>query len=169
MTATLHPYLGVVQATLQAALCLENCSSQIMERHNKPEVEVRSSQELLLQPVTISRNEKEKVLIEGSINSVRVSIAVKQADEIEKILCHKFTFFMMMRAEKFFILHSKPVKGYDIVFLITNFHTEQMYKHRLLDFVIHFMEKIDKEISETKLSVNAPSHIVAQEFLNENF
>lgn len=28
--------------------------------------------------MTISRNEKEKVLIEGSINSVRVSIAVKQ-------------------------------------------------------------------------------------------
>ena len=38
----------------------------------------RSSKELLLQPVMISRNEKEKVLIEGSINSVRVSIAVKQ-------------------------------------------------------------------------------------------
>lgn len=38
----------------------------------------RSSKELLLQPVLISRNEKEKVLIEGSINSVRVSIAVKQ-------------------------------------------------------------------------------------------
>lgn len=38
----------------------------------------RSSKELLLQPVVISRNEKEKVLIEGSINSVRVSIAVKQ-------------------------------------------------------------------------------------------
>lgn len=38
----------------------------------------RSSKELLLQPVLISRNDKEKVLIEGSINSVRVSIAVKQ-------------------------------------------------------------------------------------------
>ena len=38
----------------------------------------RSSRELLLQPVIISRNDKEKVLIEGSINSVRVSIAVKQ-------------------------------------------------------------------------------------------
>lgn len=38
----------------------------------------RSSKELLLQPVVISRNDKEKVLIEGSINSVRVSIAVKQ-------------------------------------------------------------------------------------------
>lgn len=41
-------------------------------------VSFRSSKELLLQPVVISRNDKEKVLIEGSINSVRVSIAVKQ-------------------------------------------------------------------------------------------
>uniref|UniRef100_F6S5X7 Tubulin tyrosine ligase like 3 n=1 Tax=Macaca mulatta TaxID=9544 RepID=F6S5X7_MACMU len=110
MTATLRPYLSAVRATLQAALCLENFSSQVVERHNKPEVEVRSSKELLLQPVTISRNEKEKVLIEGSINSVRVSIAVKQADEIEKILCHKFMRFMMMRAENFFILRRKPVE-----------------------------------------------------------
>uniref|UniRef100_A0A3B4GYL9 Actin-related protein 2/3 complex subunit 4 n=1 Tax=Pundamilia nyererei TaxID=303518 RepID=A0A3B4GYL9_9CICH len=163
--ATLRPYLNAVRATLQAALCLENFSSQVVERHNKPEVEVRSSKELLLQPVVISRNDKEKVLIEGSINSVRVSIAVKQADEIEKILCHKFMRFMMMRAENFFILRRKPVEGYDISFLITNFHTEQMYKHKLVDFVIHFMEEIDKEISEMKLSVNARARIVAEEFL----
>ncbi|KAK9405975.1 actin-related protein 2/3 complex subunit 4 [Crotalus adamanteus] len=168
MTATLRPYLNAVRATLQAALCLENFSSQVVERHNKPEVEVRSSKELLLQPVIISRNEKEKVLIEGSINSVRVSIAVKQADEIEKILCHKFMRFMMMRAENFFILRRKPVEGYDISFLITNFHTEQMYKHKLVDFVIHFMEEIDKEVSEMKLSVNARARIVAEEFL-KNF
>uniref|UniRef100_A0A3Q2XK22 Actin-related protein 2/3 complex subunit 4 n=2 Tax=Hippocampus comes TaxID=109280 RepID=A0A3Q2XK22_HIPCM len=168
MTATLRPYLNAVRATLQAALCLENFSSQVVERHNKPEVEVRSNKELLLQAVVISRNDKEKVLIEGSINSVRVSIAVKQADEIEKILCHKFMRFMMMRAENFFILRRKPVEGYDISFLITNFHTEQMYKHKLVDFVIHFMEEIDKEISEMKLSVNARARIVAEEFL-KNF
>lgn len=42
----------------------------------------RSSKELLLQPVIISRNDKEKVLIEGSINSVRVSIAVKQVSHV---------------------------------------------------------------------------------------
>uniref|UniRef100_A0A8C6U4L2 Actin related protein 2/3 complex subunit 4 n=1 Tax=Neogobius melanostomus TaxID=47308 RepID=A0A8C6U4L2_9GOBI len=106
-TATLRPYLNAVKATLQAALCLENFSSQVVERHNKPEVEVRSSKELLLQPVVISRNDKEKVLIEGSINSVRVSIAVKQADEIEKILCHKFMRFMMMRAENFLFCGGK--------------------------------------------------------------
>lgn len=40
-TATLRPYLNAVRATLQAALCLENFSSQVVERHNKPEVEVR--------------------------------------------------------------------------------------------------------------------------------
>lgn len=43
MTATLRPYLSAVRATLQAALCLENFSSQVVERHNKPEVEVRAS------------------------------------------------------------------------------------------------------------------------------
>merc|ERR1712002_292238 len=101
MAATLRPYLYAVRHTLTAALCLENFSSQVVERHNKPEIEVRTSKELLLNPVTISRNEKEKVLIEGSVNSLRISIAVKQADEVEKILCRKFMRFMMMRAENF--------------------------------------------------------------------
>ena len=59
-----------------------------------------------------------------------------QADEIEKILCKKLMRFMMQRAENFFILRKKPVEGYDISFLITNFHTETMYKHKLVDFVV---------------------------------
>jgi len=84
MAATLKPYLNAVRHTLTAAMCLENFESQIVERHNKPEVEVKTSKELLLTPVVVSRNEKERVLIEGSINALRVSIAVKQADEIEK-------------------------------------------------------------------------------------
>ncbi|KAK8774230.1 hypothetical protein V5799_011238 [Amblyomma americanum] len=146
-------------------MCLENFSSQVVERHNKPEVEVRSSKELLLTPVVISRNEKEKVLIEASINSLRISIAIKKADDIEHILCHKFMRFMMMRAENFIVLRRKPIEGYDISFLITNFHTEQMYKHKLVDFVIHFMEEIDKEISEMKLALNARARICAEEFL----
>jgi len=50
------------------------------------------------------------VLIEPSINSVRISIKIKQADEIEHILVHKFTRFLTQRAEAFFILRRKPVK-----------------------------------------------------------
>ena len=70
----------------------------------------RQSKEVLLQPLTISRNENERVLIEPSVNSIRLSIKIKQADEIERILCHKFTRFMMQRAESFIVLRRKPVK-----------------------------------------------------------
>lgn len=45
------------------------------------------------------------------------------------------------------------VQGYDISFLITNNHTEEMLKHKLVDFIIEFMEEVDKEISEMKLFV----------------
>lgn len=57
----------------------------------------------------ISRNENERVLIEPSVNSIRMSIKIKQADEIERILCNKFTRFMMQRAESFVVLRRKPV------------------------------------------------------------
>ena len=161
----LKPYLNTVRHTLSAALCVENFPSQVVERHNKPEVEVKTSKELLLTPVVVSRNERERVKIEGSVNSLRISIAIKQSDEIEKLLCHKFTRFMMMRAEDFEILRRKPIPGYDISFLITNFHTEQMLKHKLVDFIISFMEEIDKEISEMRLAVNSRARQCAEEFL----
>ncbi|CRK28918.1 hypothetical protein BN1723_014211, partial [Verticillium longisporum] len=56
-------------------------------------------------------------------------------------------------------------KGYDISFLITNFHTEEMLKHKLVDFIIQFMEEVDKEISEMKLFLNARARFVAESFL----
>jgi actin related protein 2/3 complex subunit 4 len=222
MSTTLRPYLQAVRRTLQAAICLVNFNSQVVERHNKPEVEVRSSKELLLNPVVISRNEKERVLIEASVNAVRISICIKQADDIERILVHKFTRFLMMRADNFVILRRKPVTNsdcgtvtsngtgngsmpgallhsgnhsgsnslssiasskasvhddllnsdeppakYDISFLITNTHTETMYRYKIIDFVIYFMEEIDKEINEMKLSINARARITSEEFLKK--
>lgn len=74
------------------------------------EIEARSSPEVLLTPLTVARNENERVLIEPSVNSVRISIKIKQADEIENILVHKFTRFLEQRAESFFILRRKPIK-----------------------------------------------------------
>lgn len=43
---SLKPYLNAVRHTLTAAMCLENFSSQVIERHNKPEIEIKSSKEL---------------------------------------------------------------------------------------------------------------------------
>ncbi|KAI8982561.1 hypothetical protein BDB01DRAFT_152482 [Pilobolus umbonatus] len=165
MSNTLRPYLTAVRSSLTAALCLDNFSSQVAERHNTPEIESGKSKEIMLNPIVISRNENEKVLIEPSVNSVRVSIKIKQADDLETILCHKFARFLMLRAENFIILRRKPIQGYDISFLITNNHTEQMLKHKLVDFIVHFMEEVDKEISEMKLSVNARARTVAESYL----
>ncbi|KAG8213644.1 hypothetical protein J3R82DRAFT_10334 [Butyriboletus roseoflavus] len=165
MSNVLRPYLAAVRSSLTAALTLENFSSQVVERHNKPEVEARGSKEVLLNPLTISRNENERVLIEPSVNSIRMSIKIKQADEIERILCHKFTRFMMQRAESFVVLRRKPVPGYDISFLITNVHSETMLKHKVVDFIIQFMEEVDREISEMKLSLNARARTVAESYL----
>ncbi|KAJ5772433.1 Actin- protein 2/3 complex subunit 4 [Penicillium odoratum] len=165
-----------VRSSLTAALAISNFASQTSERHNVPEIEAQTSPELILNPLTISRNADERVLIEPSVNSVRVSIRIKQADEIEHILVHKFTRFLQQRAESFFILRRKPIKlagtiandlaqGYDISFLITNVHVEAMLKHKLVDFIIQFMEEVDKEISEMKLFLNARARFVAESFL----
>lgn len=167
MANTLAPYLAAIRNTLDSALCLRNFPSQTVERHNKPEVELRLSKELLLNPILICRNENEKCFIEPSINSTRVSICIKQADEIETILCHKFNRFLMQRAEQFIIMRRVPVEGYDMSFLVVHTHLENLYKHKLIDFIIQFMEDIDKEISEMKISLNARGRIVATEFLKQ--
>src|ERR1700744_1020037 len=110
MSQSLRPYLSAVRSTLTAALSLSNFASQASERHNVPEVEAARSPEVLLNPLTVSRNDNEKDFIEPNINSVRISIKIKQADEIEHILVHKFTRFLNQRAEAFFILRRKPIK-----------------------------------------------------------
>lgn len=125
------------------------------------------SKEMLLNPVLICRNEQEKCFIEPSINSTRVSICIKKADEIETILSHKFNRFLMQRAEQFIVMRRVPVEGYDMSFLVVHQHLENMYKHKLIDFIITFMEDIDKEISEMKISLNARGRIVATEFMKQ--
>ena len=167
MATTNQPYYDTIRTTLTAALSLVNFPSQVVERHNKPEVEIGLSKEIMIKPIKIVRvpsvpnkdepviNKCEKVLIEGSVNSVRVSICIKKSDMTEVILIRRFVSFLQQRADSFFILRRKPVEGYDISFLITNFHTEQLYKCKLIDFVITFMQEIDKEINEMKTSVNS--------------
>jgi actin related protein 2/3 complex subunit 4 len=137
-----------------------------VERHNKPEVEDARSKELLLKPILITRTERESVLIEPSINSVRVSVCIKQADEVERILVRKFAAFLQQRAEQFLVLRRKPVEGYDLSFLITHAHLEKMVKQKLVDFIISFMEDIDREISGMKLSINARARMIANTFMD---
>ena len=68
-------------------------------------------------------------------------------------------------SQAFRVMRRKPVEGYDLSFLLTYSHCEEMYKHKLVDFICTFMEEIDKEINELKLTVNTRGRAVASEFL----
>ncbi|KNZ62316.1 actin-like protein 2/3 complex subunit 4 [Puccinia sorghi] len=173
--------------------------------------------EVLMTPLYISRTPSEFVLIEPSINSVRLSIKIKQADDIEqilylnnpdtaKLLARGVTRFLSLRAENFIILRRKPIKSFDISFLITSRNIESMIRLKVVDFIIQFslpsiyfvdyrnyncsrisrpisflfsyyiyiyflsyrfMEDVDREISEMKLSLNARARIVAESYLTQ--
>merc|ERR1719384_2890887 len=113
------------------------------------------NKELLLQPVVVARSKAEMCFIEASINSVRVSLKIKQSDEMDNMLVDRFSRFLNQRAEEFIILRRKAVPGYDLSFLLTNFHGEQLQRDKLIDFIIHFMSEIDSEIAAMKLAVNS--------------
>ena len=64
-------------------------------------------------------------------------------------------------------MRRKPCPGYSISFLITHSHLERMWKEKLVDFVITFMEEINKEISAMRIALNARARVVAETFLQD--
>ena len=161
----LASYLYAIKRSLQASLCLRNFASEEVERHNKPEIETNMSKRLIGHPITIARSNLEKVLIETSINSSRISIKIKQADDVEEVLVKMFTRFIAQRADQFRIVRRKPIEGYDISFLITNIHVEEMILSKVIDFLITFLLDIDKEISYMKVTLNKRARNCGEEFL----
>ncbi|CAK0830196.1 unnamed protein product [Prorocentrum cordatum] len=165
MAQTLAPYLDVIRHTLSASFCLQSYPSQVVERQSRPEIEFRDTPAVVPRALCIARDENERCLIEPSVNSVRMSIKVRQSDDTERMLCRKFARFFTQRAEHFVILRRKPVEGYDISFLITNTHLEEMQKDRVIDFIIEFMEDIDKEIKDLKIALNTRLRAAATAYM----
>lgn len=165
MAQALNTYLDNIRAALDSALNLRNFPSQQVERHNKPEIEMDRGKELKSPPIELTRSKYEKCLIEPSVNSTRISLKIKQVDDVDRLLSSMFMRFLMLRADQFIILRRKAIKDYDISFLITNTHMEQMYRDKLVDFIITFLQEIDKEINEMKLSVNTRARIAATHFV----
>jgi actin related protein 2/3 complex subunit 4 len=164
MSTAQQPYFDCIKRTLHASLCLTSFPSQVVERHSKPEVEAQTSPELLLNPILICRDEQERVLIETSVNSVRVSICFRHGDSMGEIIARKYVGFLSQRATQFHILRRKPIAGYDISFLITNEEAETMHKHKIIDFIIQFISDIDKDLTALKLNINQRGTRVATEW-----
>ena len=157
MVESYKPYLTIIRDTLEQALCLKNFPSQLYEKINRPQVEVKESQELISKPVIISRNESEKVEIETSINSVRINVAVKKYQEIDKLIVGIYSNYLMNRANQLNILRKVAKPGYDISLLITNFTLENYKKEDLIDFIIEFIQDFTKEVRDMKMTVNSQS------------
>eukprot|EP00758_Cryptobia_borreli_P001163 Tbor_TRINITY_DN1994_c0_g1::TRINITY_DN1994_c0_g1_i1::g.3515::m.3515/K05755/ARPC4; actin related protein 2/3 complex, subunit 4 len=167
MSTAQQPYYACIKRTLHAAICIGNFPSQVVERHNKPEVEARQSTELLGNPITIARSAQEVTLIETSVNSVRVSICFQKSDGLAELIARKYVGFLAQRAEKFHILRKKPVDGFDISFLITHDESETMQKNKVIDFIIQFISDIDQDISSMKLGTNKRGREAALEFFSK--
>ena len=157
MVESYKPYLTIIRDSLEQALCLKNFPSQLYEKINRPQVEVRESLELINKPIIISRNESEKVEIETSINSVRVNVAVKKYQEIDKLIVDIYSKYLMNRANQLNVLRKVAKPGYDISFLITNFTLENYKKEDIIDFIVEFIQDFTKEVTEMKRTVNSQS------------
>jgi len=161
MAESHKPYLAILRDTLDYALNLRNFPSQIYEKINRPQVEVAESLELLNNPIIICKNEDERIEIESSINSVKINVVVKKHADLEDLLVDIYTNYLMNRADKLNILRKKAKEGYDISFLITNYHLENYKKEEIIDYVVEFVQDLTKEITEMKLIVNSQSRLVS--------
>lgn len=123
-----------------------------------------------MKPISISRTEHESCLVEGSVNSVRVSFLIKKGDptkpgeSVEILLSHMYQRFFALRADKFKIFRKVPVDGYDFTFLITDDHLEKYKKEELVNFVLQFIQGIEKEIMDLKLDINKQCNTAAKYF-----
>jgi actin related protein 2/3 complex subunit 4 len=166
--ATSHQgYYDAVRDALVHAFALSSHPSRKMDGKDRPEIEYQDAPATLRAPVEIKRGDEESCLIESAVNSARVSLKVRQADDLEEILARQFMRFLGRRADAFEILRRVPVDGYDVSFLVLLSHTESMDAGALVDFVVQFMRDIDKEISEQKLSVSSRGRAVATAFLEQ--
>ena len=85
---------------------------------------------------------------------MRISFAVKK-NEIEHLLTHMLQRFFALRADRFKIMRRVPADPakFDFAFLITEDHLAKYKKEELINFILEFIQGIDKEIQEMKLLV----------------
>ena len=159
--------MKTIRDTLDATLNLRYFPSELVERQTHPEVEFQDNAKLLMKPFTISKSEQEKCLVEASINSVRISICIKKNQDIEVLLTHMLERFLALRADKFHIMRKKPAyENYDFSFLITDEHLMKFKKEELINFILEFIQGIDKEINDMKLAIINQTRIAAAFFTN---
>jgi len=166
MVDSTKPYLNLLKDTLDYVLNLRNMPSLEYEKIVRPEVETEESKELLMKPIVISKNEKEKVEIEASINSVRINILFNKTD-IEELLSTIFCKYIMNRTDTLNLFRKVPKKDYDISFLITSNHLEYYKKESIIEYIIDFISGFDNEIINMRMIVNSQLRMASNYLLDK--
>ena len=166
MVESTKPYLSIIKESLTYALNLRNFPSLVYEKINRPQIEVEESKELIMKPIIICRSENEKVEIETSINSVRLNLCTNKVD-IEELLTDIYSKFLMNRTDKLNLLRKVPKNGYDVSFLITNYHLDYYKKEELIDFIIDFISSLDNEIINMRMIVNSQLRMASNYLLEK--
>mgnify|MGYP002789536069 CR=1 FL=1 len=166
MVDSTKPYLNLLKDTLDYVLNLRNMPSLEYEKIVRPEVETEESKELLMKPIVISKNEKEKVEIEASINSVRINIVFNKTD-IEELLSTIFCKYIMNRTDSLNLFRKVPKKDYDISFLITSNHLEYYKKESIIEYIIDFISGFDNEIINMRMIVNSQLRMASNYLLDK--
>ena len=75
--------------------------------------------------------------------------------------------FFSLRADKFKIMRRKPAEAkYDFSFLITEDHLQKYKKEELINFILEFIQGIDKEVQDMKLQIINSSRQAAGYYAN---
>ena len=115
----------------------------------------------------VAKTEHEMCKIETSINSVRISIKIRKPQEIEVLIVAMLERFMALRADKFEILRKKPASpDFDFSFLVSADHLQRYRKEEIINFILEFIQGIDKEINEMKLEVVNHARVAVNFFVN---
>lgn len=131
------------------ALCLRDFPCQDVERHNKPEIEYATSQELLLPPFVVQGSAPgEACLVEPSINSCRVSFRFGDGDEDR--LAATFYRFVGMKAEELPLLRRTAIEGYHVSFLVTWSMLEAHGMIALVTFLVAFATEFPAFVTSLK-------------------
>ena len=83
------------------------------------------------------------------------------------LLTHMLERFLALRADKFGIMRKKPITPeFDYSFLITDEHLMKYKKEELINFILEFIQGIEKEINDMKLAIINQSRVAAAYFTN---
>ena len=113
----------------------------------------------------ISLNPNEKILIESSYNSTRISVRFRNADQLEEYQLSLILRFLHNRVEEFLIIRRKPLPSFHLSFLVCDFHVQHFSKERIADWIVMIVHGVNLELSENLLSFHTRFRIASRHYL----